>query len=100
MTMIEGAAIAWHTANVLKSSLKKDESYCFQAIIKKAIVDALKTPRKIDMDEVTTSAYTFIDRLIGFKLSPCLWKNINTTEKGLSAGRVQSALLNLLEKKR
>ena len=52
------------------------------------------------MNEVNSQqARRIIDRLIGFKLSPCLWKNINTTEKGLSAGRVQSALLNLLEKR-
>lgn len=96
----EGEAIAWHTANVLKSSVKKDNRIVFREISKKAIVDALKTPRKIDMDEVNSQqARRIIDRLIGFKLSPCLWKNINTTEKGLSAGRVQSALLNLLEKR-
>jgi len=96
----EGEAIAWHTANVLKSSVKKDNRIVFREISKKAILDALKTPRKIDMDEVNSQqARRIIDRLIGFKLSPCLWKNINTTEKGLSAGRVQSALLNLLEKR-
>ena len=68
--------------------------------IKKSDSRFLKTPRKIDMNEVNSQqARRIIDRLIGFKLSPCLWKNINTTEKGLSAGRVQSALLNLLEKR-
>ena len=52
------------------------------------------------MNEVNSQqARRIIDRLIGFKLSPCLWKNINTKEKGLSAGRVQSALLNLVEKR-
>ena len=96
----EGEAIAWHTANVLKSSVKKYNRIVFREISKKAIVESLKTPRKIDMNEVNSQqARRIIDRLIGFKLSPCLWKNINTTEKGLSAGRVQSALLNLLEKR-
>ena len=96
----EGEAIAWHTANVLKSSVKKDNRIVFREISKKAILDSLKTPRKIDMNEVNSQqARRIIDRLIGFKLSPCLWKNIKTTEKGLSAGRVQSALLNLLEKR-
>ena len=96
----EGEAIAWHTANVLKSSVKKNNRIVFREISKKAILDSLKTPRKIDMNEVNSQqARRIIDRLIGFKLSPCLWKNINTTEKGLSAGRVQSALLNLLEKR-
>ena len=96
----EGEAIAWHTANVLKSPLKKENRIIFREISKKAIIDALETPRKIDMNEVNSQqARRIIDRLIGFKLSPCLWKNINTTEKGLSAGRVQSALLNLVEKR-
>ena len=96
----EGEAIAWHTANVLKASVKKHNRIVFREISKKAIVESLKTPRTIDMNEVNSQqARRIIDRLIGFKLSPCLWKNINTTEKGLSAGRVQSALLNLLEKR-
>ena len=96
----EGEAIAWHTANVLKASVKKNNRIVFREISKKAIVESLKTPRTIDMNEVNSQqARRIIDRLIGFKLSPCLWKNINTTEKGLSAGRVQSALLNLLEKR-
>jgi len=96
----EGEAIAWHTAIILKSSIKKENRIVFREISKKAILDALKTPREINMDEVNSQqARRIIDRLIGFKLSPCLWKNINTTVKGLSAGRVQSALLNLLEKR-
>ena len=96
----EGEAIAWHTANVLKSSVKKNNRIVFREISKDAIIEALKTPRKIDMNEVNSQqARRIIDRLIGFKLSPCLWKNISTNEKGLSAGRVQSALLNLIEKR-
>jgi len=96
----EGEAIAWHTANVLKSPIKKDNRIIFREISKAAIIEALKTPRQIDMNEVNSQqARRIIDRLIGFKLSPCLWKNINTKEKGLSAGRVQSALLNLVEKR-
>lgn len=96
----EGEAIAWHTANVLKSSVKKENRIIFREISKTAIIEALKSPRKIDMNEVNSQqARRIIDRLIGFKLSPCLWKNISTNEKGLSAGRVQSALLNLLEKR-
>ncbi len=96
----EGEAIAWHTANVLKSSVKKENRIIFREISKNAIIEALKTPRKIDMNEVNSQqARRIIDRLIGFKLSPCLWKNISTNEKGLSAGRVQSALLNLIEKR-
>ena len=96
----EGEAIAWHTANVLKASVKKPNRIVFREISKKAIIEALKKPQHINMNEVNSQqARRIIDRLIGFKLSPCLWKNITTTEKGLSAGRVQSALLNLLEKR-
>jgi DNA topoisomerase-1 len=93
----EGEAIAWHTALVLKTNLGKKNRIVFREISKKAIVEALKKPQKINMDEVNAQqARRLIDRLIGFKLSPCLWKHINTPETGLSAGRVQSALLNLL----
>ncbi len=96
----EGEAIAWHTANALKADIHKDNRIIFREISKKAIVKALKTPQKINMDEVNAQqARRIIDRLIGFKLSPCLWKHIQTQEKGLSAGRVQSALLNLLQER-
>ena len=96
----EGEAIAWHTAQVLKSSIKKANRIVFREISQKAIIEALKTPQRINMNEVNSQqARRIIDRLIGFKLSPCLWKNISTNEKGLSAGRVQSALLNLLEQR-
>ena len=61
---------------------------------------SLEKPHKINMNEVNAQqARRIIDRLIGFKLSPCLWKHINTSETGLSAGRVQSALLNLLNER-
>ena len=96
----EGEAIAWHTANVLKSNIQKKNRIIFREISKKAILKSLKQPQKINMNEVNAQqARRIIDRLIGFKLSPCLWKHINTNEKGLSAGRVQSALLNLLDER-
>ena len=96
----EGEAIAWHTANVLKADIKKQNRIVFREISQKAILESLKKPRGIDMNEVNSQqARRIIDRLIGFKLSPCLWKNIQTTVKGLSAGRVQSALLNLVEER-
>ena len=96
----EGEAIAWHTANVLKVEINKENRIIFREISKKAIVKALKKPQKINMNEVNAQqARRIIDRLIGFKLSPCLWKHIQSQEKGLSAGRVQSALLNLLEER-
>jgi DNA topoisomerase-1 len=94
----EGEAIAWHTANVLKTDITKNNRIIFREISKKAILKALETPIKINMDEVNAQqARRIIDRLIGFKLSPCLWKHIKSSESGLSAGRVQSALLNLVE---
>tara|TARA_B110000971_G_scaffold84234_2_gene86456 strand:+ start:2025 stop:4103 length:2079 start_codon:yes stop_codon:yes gene_type:complete len=96
----EGEAIAWHTANVLKTDITKNNRIIFREISKKAILKALEKPIKINMDEVNAQqARRIIDRLIGFKLSPCLWKHIKTSESGLSAGRVQSALLNLLEER-
>jgi len=96
----EGEAIAWHTALVLKTNLGKKNRIIFREISKNAILESLKKPQKINMNEVNAQqARRLIDRLIGFKLSPCLWKHINTPETGLSAGRVQSALLNLLTEK-
>ena len=96
----EGEAIAWHTANVLNVNSKDQNRIIFREISKKAILDALNRPIQINMNEVNAQqARRIIDRLIGFKLSPCLWKHIHTSESGLSAGRVQSALLNLLEER-
>ena len=96
----EGEAIAWHTANVLNVDIMKKNRIIFREISKKAIIESLKKPIQINMNEVNAQqARRIIDRLIGFKLSPCLWKHIHTNESGLSAGRVQSALLNLLEER-
>ena len=96
----EGEAIAWHTATALKSKLTDNNRIVFREISKKAILKSLEKPHKINMNEVNAQqARRIIDRLIGFKLSPCLWKHINTSESGLSAGRVQSALLNLLNER-
>ena len=96
----EGEAIAWHTANTLKVDINQNNRIIFREISKKAILNALKKPIKINMNEVNAQqARRIIDRLIGFKLSPCLWKHIQSSESGLSAGRVQSALLNLLEER-
>ena len=96
----EGEAIAWHTSIILKSNAKEKNRIVFREVSKKAILDALNRPRNINMNEVNSQqARRIIDRLIGFKLSPCLWKHIKTNVKGLSAGRVQSALLNLIEER-
>jgi len=96
----EGEAIAWHTANTLNVDIHQNNRIIFREISKKAILKSLETPIKINLNEVNAQqARRIIDRLIGFKLSPCLWKHIKTNESGLSAGRVQSALLNLLEER-
>mgnify|MGYP000853314798 CR=1 FL=1 len=93
----EGEAIAWHCGQILNVDFNKLNRIKYREISKKAIQNALKNPTKVDMNEVNAQqARAVIDLLVGYKLSPCLWANIKTDQKGLSAGRVQSALLNLL----
>jgi DNA topoisomerase-1 len=93
----EGEAIAWHCGDILKTNFNSNNRIIFREITKSAILNALKNPTKVNMNEVNAQkARSVIDLLIGYKLSPCLWANITTKEKGLSAGRVQSALLKLL----
>jgi len=93
----EGEAIAWHCGDILNVDFNQNNRIIFREITKKAILKALENPTKINMNEVNAQkARSVLDLLIGYKLSPCLWANIITKEKGLSAGRVQSALLKLL----
>ena len=97
----EGEAIAWHVEHILKSSRKlaKKEKLefkriAFHSITKEAIMEALEHPRTIDMDLVDAQqARRFLDRLVGYKLSPILWKKVR---RGLSAGRVQSVAVRLI----
>lgn len=92
----EGEAIAWHIATLLKSKTTnpKFQRVTFHEITKSAIENALKHPGKIDERLVDAQqARRFLDRLVGYKLSPLLWKKIR---KGLSAGRVQSVAVRLI----
>lgn len=90
----EGEAISWHLKEVLDLTDKKTRRIVFTEITKNAILNAIKTPRGIDINLVNAQqARRVLDRLVGFELSPILWKKIKT---GLSAGRVQSVAVKLI----
>lgn len=92
----EGEAISWHVATVLEDVAKKAtlNRITFNEITKPAILEAVKQPRAVDMNLVDAQqARRVLDRLVGYTLSPLLWKKIM---KGLSAGRVQSAALKMV----
>ena len=94
----EGDAIAWHCGKVMKINFNDNNRIIFHEISKKAIQNAIQNAHQINMNSVNAQqARRIIDRLVGFSLSPLLWKHIESDKKGLSAGRVQSTLLKILQ---
>ena len=90
----EGEAIAWHLTQALKLDPKTTKRIVFHEITKSAIENAIKTPRTVDLKLVDAyQARRVLDRLVGYELSPVLWKKVRT---GLSAGRVQSVAVRLI----
>ncbi|WP_029406632.1 type I DNA topoisomerase [Thiomicrorhabdus sp. Milos-T2] len=90
----EGEAIAWHLAEALNLDVKTTKRIVFHEITKPAIQAAIAKPRTVDLDLVDAQqARRILDRIVGFELSPILWKKIRT---GLSAGRVQSVAVRLI----
>ncbi len=90
----EGEAIAWHLCHALKLDPKKTKRIVFHEITKPAILHAIENPRTVDQHLVDAQqARRVLDRLVGYELSPVLWKKVRT---GLSAGRVQSVAVRLI----
>ncbi len=90
----EGEAIAWHIAEEIKDKKKKVYRIKFNEITKAAVLESIKNPGEIDVDKVDAQqARRVLDRLVGYELSPLLWRKV---KRGLSAGRVQSVAVRLV----
>lgn len=90
----EGEAISWHIANMLNLSLEEDNRIAFNEITKNGVDYGMSNPHKIDIDLVNAQqTRRILDRIVGYKLSPFLWKKV---KRGLSAGRVQSVSVRLV----
>lgn len=90
----EGEAISWHLANVLGIPIEQTKRITFNELTKTAIKNSIKEPRNIDIELVNSQqARRILDRIVGYKLSPFLWK---TVRSGLSAGRVQSVAARII----
>lgn len=90
----EGEAISWHLANILDLDLNDNNRITFNEITKSGIEAGIKEPRTIDINKVNAQqARRILDRIVGYKLSPFLWKKVR---RGLSAGRVQSAAVRMI----
>lgn len=95
----EGESISWHLAEVLGLDIKKTKRIVFHEITKPAIEKAVQNPRLINMDLVNSQqARRILDRIVGFELSPVLWRKIGM-QRSLSAGRVQSVAVRLIVEK-
>ena len=90
----EGEAISWHIAQMLKLDMEANNRVAFNEITKSGVKNGMNNPHKIDVDLVNAQqARRILDRLVGYELSPFLWKKV---KRGLSAGRVQSVAVRLV----
>ena len=91
----EGEAISWHLKSLLELDDQKAQRVTFNEITKKVVSESIKTPRAIDQDLVDAQqARRILDRIVGYELSPLLWKKVR---RGLSAGRVQSVAMRMVD---
>jgi len=94
----EGDAIAWHCGKTMNVDFNEKNRIIFHEISKRAIYESIENAHHLNMNSVNAQqGRRILDRLVGYSLSPLLWKHIQTDKKGLSAGRVQSTLLLILK---